>query len=32
LPRTTPQEFRKYLEADIARYTALRQKLDIRLE
>jgi tripartite-type tricarboxylate transporter receptor subunit TctC len=32
LPRTTPQEFRKYLEADIARYMALRQKLDIRLE
>ncbi|MBX3650837.1 MAG: tripartite tricarboxylate transporter substrate binding protein [Burkholderiales bacterium] len=32
LPRSTPQEFRKYLEADIARYMALRQKLDIRLE
>lgn len=32
LPRTTPQEFRNYLEADIARYTELRQKLDIKLE
>lgn len=32
LPRTTPPQFRKYLEADIARYMALRQKLDIRLE
>jgi tripartite-type tricarboxylate transporter receptor subunit TctC len=32
LPSTTPQAFRKYLEADIARYVALRQKLDIKLE
>lgn len=32
LPTTTPQQFAKYLEADIARYMALRQKLDIRLE
>jgi len=32
LPRNTPQEFRNYLETDIARYMALRQKLDIRLE
>jgi len=32
LPRTTPKEFRKYLETEIARYKALRQKLDIRLD
>lgn len=32
LPRTTPQAFRKHLETEIARYLALRQKLDIRLE
>ncbi|MDP1672571.1 MAG: hypothetical protein Q8L65_05560 [Burkholderiales bacterium] len=32
LPRTTPQDFRKFLETAIARYMALRRKLDIRLE
>ena len=32
LPRMTPQQFGKYLEAEIARYTELRGKLDLRLE
>lgn len=32
LARTTPQQFGKYLDSEIARYMALRQKLDIRLE
>lgn len=32
LPRNSPQDFRRHLETEIARYLALRQKLDIRLE
>ena len=32
LPRNSPQDFRRHLETEIARYMALRQKLDIRLE
>lgn len=32
LPRNSPQDFRRHLETEIARYVALRQKLDIRLE
>lgn len=32
LPRTTPQQFSQYLATEIARYTELRSKLDIRLE
>ena len=32
LPRMTPQQFGQYLQAEIARYAALRSKLDLRLE
>jgi len=32
LPRNSPQDFRRHLETEIARYLTLRQKLDIRLE
>ena len=32
LPRMTPPQFGKYLEAEIARYAELRGKLDLRLE
>ena len=32
LPRMTPQQFGKYLEAEIARYAELRSRLDLRLE
>lgn len=32
LPRTTPQQFGRYLQTEIARYAELRGKLDLRLE
>lgn len=32
LPRMTPQQFGQYLGTEIARYTVLRNKLDLRLE
>lgn len=32
LPKTTPQQFSEYLAAEIARYTELRSKVDLRLE
>ncbi len=32
LTKTTPQQFSQYLAAEIARYTELRSKVDLRLE
>lgn len=32
LPKTTPQQFSQYLATEIARYSELRNKLDLRLE
>ena len=32
LTRTTPQQFSQYLQTEIARYTEIRGKLDLRLE